>query len=459
MPLHCSDLLFWELTSEFQCRLSSSFYGNRLRILNNFCLLKFLKKMSARNLRSGTRRDYLKMNEEGVNGALDDSSHEFDEDACAAEKNVNKNKNKNGDMMAVMGMLDLGNCSKYVDKFAETLSSTSSEDDEEIQEARAQLQVTKMEQKKIRKQAKLQQIALETERVNLSMKKMKARKSDGSSKKKTKTTIKALRKSDEVMDEVDELMDRNLNIEADSSDVVDSASSSCSSDCTTSDSSEEERKKKKKLKKREKKTKKTAGLHRSGKSKKLTSFVKYPQMWPHTYLSQNFVSQNKKYEELNIPEFCAGYMAILENEDENGDKDVLIHRVAHLKDLMYFATQYKWRSVLNFHAACLLEVERGSMKWGKSFQRLESTTLANNYLLPVRGPRVGGRPFESSGSKERVLFCIRYQKGTCSEAKDHQGNFYGESKLLKHICATCYQKSGTQATHPENSEDCPVKDQ
>jgi hypothetical protein len=98
-------------------------------------------------------------------------------------------------------------------------------------------------------------------------------------------------------------------------------------------------------------------------------------MWPHTYLSQSFVSQDKKYEDLSIAEFCAGYMAILKNEEGIGEQDIMIHRISHLKDLMYFATQYKWRSVLNFHAACLLEVERGNLKWGRSFQRLESTTF------------------------------------------------------------------------------------
>ena len=126
-------------------------------------------------------------------------------------------------------------------------------------------------------------------------------------------------------------------------------------------------------------------------------------------------------------------MAILENEGESRDKSNLIHRVTHLKDLMYFATQYKWQSVLNFHAACLLEVERGSIKWGKSFRRLESTTLANNYLMPSRGPKAGGRLSESTGARERVLFCIGYQKGVCTHTKDHYGNFYGESKLMKHI--------------------------
>ena len=190
-------------------------------------------------------------------------------------ENVNKTNNKKDDMtMAVLNMLNR-------DEGSSTISS--SEEDEEVQQARAQLLATKMERKRIRKQEKLKQIALETERINLSMRKLKAKQSEGSSKKKKKVTIKTLRKSDDVMEEVEELMDKNLNIEVDSSDV--DTTSTCSDDSTTSTSSEEE--KKKKLKKKERRAKKKAGLHRSGKSKKLTSFVKYPQMWaPYVFESE-----------------------------------------------------------------------------------------------------------------------------------------------------------------------------
>ena len=179
-------------------------------------------------------------------------------------------------------------------------------------------------------------------------------------------------------------------------------------------------------------------------------------MWPHTYLSQSFVSQEKKYEELSVAEFCAGYMAILENEKENGETGIMMHRIAHLKDIMYFATQYKWSSVLNYHAACLLEVERGNLKWGRSFHRLESTTLANNYLAP-RIAKSSARHPDLGSNKEKVLFCNAYQKEACSHTKDHQGNFYGESKLLRHMCARCWQKTRTIANHPETSSECPEK--
>ena len=86
---------------------------------------------------------------------------------------------------------------------------------------------------------------------------------------------------------------------------------------------------------------------------------------------------DKTYEDLSMSEFCAAYMTILEKE---GD-DKLMHRIAHLKELVYLSTRYKWRSILDYHGACLLEIERGQLKWGESFQLLQSTTLAGGLLV------------------------------------------------------------------------------
>ena len=138
------------------------------------------------------------------------------------------------------------------------------------------------------------------------------------------------------------------------------------------------------------------------------------------------------------------------------------YRRKHLKDLMYLATQYHWRNVLNFHAACLLEIERGNLLWESNFRDLQCTTLAggfinNNYN---RGGSSGyGNQSNRTNTSENVLFCKGYQRGTCQQTKDHYGYFMGTNRLLKHICAKCYLKTKAQAAHPEDSELCPLHEQ
>ena len=168
----------------------------------------------------------------------------------------------------------------------------------------------------------------------------------------------------------------------------------------------------------------------------MTSRVKYPQEWPHSNLSLHFISDKKRYENLSIEEFCAGYATILENIK---DSRVRKFRIQHLKELMYLSTRYNWTCVLDYHAACLLEIERGYLQWGDSFQSLQITTLAGGFLPQHTNSRNGSTQHnrnKSSGDGP-IMFCRNYQRGNCAETDDHFGDFNGSQRFLRHICATC----------------------
>ena len=110
--------------------------------------------------------------------------------------------------------------------------------------------------------------------------------------------------------------------------------------------------------------------------------------------------------------------------------------------------------------------ERGQLKWGESFQLLQSTTLAGNLL--VSNNRGGAGGFNSNrvqgagsnlGKGDGVVFCKGYQTGTCQLPSDHYGIFYGVNRFQKHICGNCWLKSKVQLSHPETSDECPLKGQ
>ena len=179
----------------------------------------------------------------------------------------------------------------------------------------------------------------------------------------------------------------------------------------------------------------------------------------------HFVNKEKKYEDLSIAEFCAGYSAILETCSEKSRA----YRTAHLKELMYLATKYQWRCVLNYHAAVLLEIERGHLRWGDSFQILQNTTLAGGFLQQNRSSgsnsanrQTGGAsvtPGPSNGRDEGTVFCRAYQRGTCRQARDHYGWFNGANRLLRQMCANCWLNSKTVVHHPETDDSCPYKNE
>ena len=396
--------------------------------------------MADRKLRSGTKKDYKKM------ASVGDDVYNISDEESGAEKcqedgeHNNENENKHAGADSERDESENGES-----------SSEGSSDDEEIKQAQERLKSLKKQQKKLKKERKLQHLAREAEEIENQLKQARSK---GTKKKKRSdenvVTVASLRGMTDFVDEVDKLMDKKFNLKSgDSSDV---GSSSSSDDSTGSGSDSGTEKVKKKGKRETSKTKK----HRSSKSKKLTSYVPFPQKWPHSHLTLHFVSREKKFEELTVAEFCKGYIAILEMSRGS----VKVHRTSHFKELMYLATKYQWRHVLNYHAACLMEIERGHLKWGDSFQLLQSTTLAGGILPSQSASTSGSRSWGASEGVAKeggTVFCRFYQRGTCSQVGDHQGFFQGEKRLLKHICAECWLKSRKLEVHPQNSDVCPLK--
>ena len=131
-----------------------------------------------------------------------------------------------------------------------------------------------------------------------------------------------------------------------------------------------------------------------------------------------------------MAEFVAGYAQILQSKDISAFE--VSERHKHLVSLMYFAQQFTWSAILDFHGAVLLEIE-----WGDSFMHLESRTLYGHRL-----PDKTAKPPVKSSHPSLLLrcqfyFCRDYQRDACNNASDHYGYIRGERKWLKHICATC----------------------
>ena len=104
---------------------------------------------------------------------------------------------------------------------------------------------------------------------------------------------------------------------------------------------------------------------------------------------------------------------------------------------MYLARIYEWRAVKNFHAAVLLEIERGRLQWGDSFLNLEHRTLTGFAKQEGEGKR---------GQAAGFLFCQDYQRGKCANSKDHYSQIKGERKWVSHVCANCWIKDKAKKT-------------
>ena len=332
----------------------------------------------------------------------------------------------------------------------EPSSHSSDGDDVEIQKAKKKLQQLQKKEVRRRREEKLHKLAEETKRLQKSL---KSKSASQSKKSKHETTTADLRSMSDVVARVDKLMDKKkLNFKNSSSSNSDTESTSSSASINSKSSSDGEKQTRKKEKSEEKKKK-------SGKESKLTSDVKFPQTWPHSTLKFHFVGKEKKYDDLSLAEFCAGSMSILKTCKSSEKKA----RIQHMEELMYLATHKPWNSVLNYHGACLLEIERGNLKWGDNFQLhgLHSTIFNAVGQNSQRGQGNNGNGKQSSstnskGGSERICFCKGYQRGNCTYTRDHYGYLMGANELLRHICAKCWLALKKQSPHPEQSDECPL---
>ena len=362
IPLHCPPFIRSDAAEFLNGFPVHHFTQSSLLFQFHFTMSK-----SDRKLRSNTRKNYSKM-VASANSDTEDDEREpgFIGTRSGQIKNINKN---GGEIINNEFFLscDDGDSSDPDSNVIET-------SDDDLKVAREELQRMKQKQKDVAKKNKLEKIVRETNTIRKSLNKS----SGGSGKKKTTTrrssnvTIASLRKMDDVVSEVDKLMEKkNLKLKC-----VESSSESGSEYA-----SELEERPKKGSVVEEGSEKPRRKSRRSGKSKSITSDVMFPQEWPHSHLSLHFVNRKKAYEELSLGEFCAGYSAILEFT-RGSERD---HRISHLKELMYLSTKFTWKSILNYHGACLMEIERGHLNWGDSFLILQSTTLAGSTLNAHNG--------------------------------------------------------------------------
>lgn len=197
----------------------------------------------------------------------------------------------------------------------------------------------------------------------------------------------------------------------------------------------------------------SAGKLKSGREAKPTSSVLYPQLWPQSFICLTRAQREVIYEDLSLAEFVAGYAQILQSKDISALERS--ERLKHLVSLMYFAQQFEWSAVLNFHGAVLLEIERGLLKWGDSFMHLESRTLYGHPLPDKSSFKSSIKSSVKPSSQVPILFCRDYQRDACANASEHYGYIRGERKWLTHNCAIFWVKNRKQEQHHENSADCP----
>ena len=92
--------------------------------------------------------------------------------------------------------------------------------------------------------------------------------------------------------------------------------------------------------------------------------VKNPQIWPHSKLQYEFVSENIPFKKLDFNMFVAGELEILTSKIFKTEYKGRIHL---LKKIVYYSKLYDWKCLLKFYAAWLRRIKTGLNSWGGQF--------------------------------------------------------------------------------------------
>ena len=161
------------------------------------------------------------------------------------------------------------------------------------------------------------------------------------------------------------------------------------------------------------------------------------------------------YCDLDFPLLVSGEISIIMNSnitdvEKNGRIELLFAVAYHTKN-------YHWKSILDFHSTCLLEIEKSERQWDQndSYIPIAAKTLYNtvNSNQLKRFTKANNRPISST----KRWFCKPFQKNNNAIRGNHDAIIQGQSKHVEHICATCFLHDGSIAENPETSNDCPLK--
>lgn len=182
--------------------------------------------------------------------------------------------------------------------------------------------------------------------------------------------------------------------------------------------------------------------------------------WPNEHLGaryNNFGKSEMKFKQLDMRTLMAGELNIVSNPKvcDNERKA----RLQLLGDAVFSSGFYQWPAVLKWYAAVLSEVECGNMEWGDDYSRLEQQMLmpfpihkSGKNEKRVDKVREESRP---NNSEERTLFCADYQQKNCAHSDHHNGQLFGRSAWLQHICSACWKQNKAKLSHPASSTNCP----
>ena len=181
----------------------------------------------------------------------------------------------------------------------------------------------------------------------------------------------------------------------------------------------------------------------SGEGKTAKDRCRVPIDWPQFYVFRGAGREPATYNDLTIPEFVLGFMAVVGRSNQGQRVRDIMNR--HLQELMLDATRFPWPSVRHYHAILLHHMEMGEITWDDStaIQELRANYASQALCSTTQGPLPMATP--STPSNAPMRFCGPFQSGNCRQPGDHDS----PRGFVVHACSYCLRKGKGRFPHGE----------
>ena len=163
--------------------------------------------------------------------------------------------------------------------------------------------------------------------------------------------------------------------------------------------------------------------------------------WPHEFAPGNSTSVNVDYDKLELPQFVAGFLAMIKPYD-TAQKSAMLN---YLELLMLKASSYSWSSVRAFHSHIARQIELWRLEWTSSDEirdkavtffkhsDLRSSQHNANASTVVFPHQVSSSHQRTPAKSEADKACRQWNYyGSCSCDKSNQ-----EAFNVRHKCRVC----------------------
>ena len=175
----------------------------------------------------------------------------------------------------------------------------------------------------------------------------------------------------------------------------------------------------------------------------------HPQPWPHIFAP----GEPKMFNELSMPEFCAGYLVIVQ---QSATKPHFAALLEHFHQVMVLASTYQWSAVRSFHYKVLRSLVLGLVKWGDSFDHLKLQFLTPSSLLSESTTRKMAKSPSSGDAINSPLKPAISRNHICDEWSWYNNCSSGDCSK-QHVCVVCKRSDHQALTCPKRKFPVPAR--